>query len=115
MKEKKTNEVNCLRLSSNLLPISKKAKKTHPEVDFDFVWGIDDFFIYTIDDSGNFCEEVVEMNKKTKEFELVEVKKINITQEVYAETEIEGRPARFKIAIEKGKVISIKKSKLITK
>ena len=55
------------------------------------------------------------MNKKTNEFELVEVKKINITQEVYAETEVEGRPARFKIAIEKGKVISIKKSKLITK
>jgi hypothetical protein len=64
-----------LFVGNYLLPISKKAKKTHPEVDFDFIWGIDEFCIYTIDDSGNFSEEVCEKNKKTKEFELVEVKK----------------------------------------
>lgn len=103
------NAVSSFRVISDVFPISQKAKKTHPELNFDMDWGVNECSQYTIDDSGYFCQEEWKMNKETKQHEIASLKRMNITQQVKLETDIEGKPAKFTLDVEEGRVVSIKR------
>jgi hypothetical protein len=112
MKLKKANEVKALRVLSYILPLTKLEKKTHMEIDFEIDRCSKKCTQYTIDHLGYFSKEVWKLNPNSNQYELIDLKRTNITRQLKLETEILGKPAKFIFEIKNGKVISIERLKL---
>jgi hypothetical protein len=108
------------RIPSYLLPISKALQKRNLEINFDIDWGFNKNEQYTIGDDGYLYREHWELTsskrvvgsktskKITQAYTFMGLVLVDISKDIFLETEIEGKPCRYKLSVNKGKIKQIK-------